>query len=71
MEEMLSKTLNNTALVLTRRPNERIWIGENIILELVRTHGLQSTFRIIAPRDVKIDREEIRIKKILNPDKED
>lgn len=46
-------------LVLTRRLNERIVVGDDIILEVVQIDRGKIRLAITAPRDVKIMREEI------------
>lgn len=46
-------------LVLTRRPQEKIRIGDDIILTLLGVHGNQYKIGIEAPKEVSIHREEI------------
>lgn len=46
-------------LVLTRKVNQRIKIGDNIIITLVKMQGDQVRLGIEAPRDVVVIREEI------------
>ena len=46
-------------LVLTRRINERIIIGDDIIVTVVEVHGDQVRIGIDAPRDIKVFREEV------------
>ena len=46
-------------LVLTRRVNERILIGDNIIVTVLEAHGDQVRIGIDAPRDIKVFREEV------------
>lgn len=57
-------------LILTRRPNERIIINGNIIIELLGIKGNQARLGIDAPRDIVVHREEIhkRIDKEKNSD---
>ena len=50
-------------LILTRRVGEVIRIGENITVEVMRVDGLQVRLGIKAPPQVRVDREEIAIKK--------
>ncbi len=49
-------------LVLTRRMNESIWIGDDIIVTIVGIKESTGQVRIgiSAPKDVRIDREEVR-----------
>lgn len=46
-------------LVLTRKVTDRIVIGDDIVLTVVRIDGNQVRLGIEAPRDVKIRREEL------------
>ncbi len=46
-------------LVLTRRINERIVIGENIVVTVLEVHGDQVRIGIDAPREIKVFREEV------------
>ncbi len=46
-------------LVLTRRINERIVIGDNIVVTVLEVHGEQVRLGIDAPRDIKVFREEV------------
>lgn len=47
-------------LVLTRRPGEKIMIGEDIEVTIVWVRGTQVRLAITAPKDVPVDREEVR-----------
>ncbi|MBX2836436.1 MAG: carbon storage regulator CsrA [Gammaproteobacteria bacterium] len=47
-------------LILTRRSNERIFIGDNIVLSILAIEGNRVKLGIDAPKDVAILREEIR-----------
>ena len=48
-------------LALAGRPGERFFIGDDIVLEIVRVaRGNQVTLAFEAPRHVRIDREKIR-----------
>lgn len=47
-------------LVLTRKLNESILIGDDIKIKVVRVKGMEVRIGIEAPAGVKIDREEIR-----------
>ena len=46
-------------LVLTRRINERIIIGDDVIVTVLEVHGDQVRIGIDAPRDIKVFREEV------------
>jgi carbon storage regulator len=46
-------------LVLTRRKNQRIVIGEGIVVTVVRIHGNTVRLGIEAPPEVPVHREEI------------
>jgi carbon storage regulator len=46
-------------LVLTRRLYERIYIGDSIIITIVRIEGGQVRLGIAAPKDIKVLREEL------------
>jgi carbon storage regulator len=46
-------------LVLTRKLNERIMIGDDICVTVVRIEGGQVRLGVEAPRDVTIAREEL------------
>ena len=46
-------------LVLTRKPGEKIFIGDNISLTVVEVKGDSVRIAVEAPRDVKIYRGEI------------
>lgn len=47
-------------LILTRRSNERIFIGDDIVLSILAIEGNRVKLGIDAPKDVSILREEIR-----------
>jgi carbon storage regulator len=46
-------------LILSRRLNEKIVIGDNIIVSVVEVRGDQVKLGIDAPRSVKVFREEV------------
>ena len=46
-------------LVLTRRTGEKIIIGDNVTVSVLCVKGHQVRIGIEAPRDVKVNREEI------------
>lgn len=46
-------------LVLTRKAGEKIMIGDNITLTVVKTHGNRVQVGIDAPRSVEITRSEL------------
>lgn len=47
-------------LILTRRPGERVMIGDEIIVEVLGVKGNCVRIGFIAPKDMRVDREEIR-----------
>ncbi len=52
-------------LVLTRRNGERICIGDGIVLTVLRVHGERVRLGIEAPRDISVDRQEVRRRKAV------
>jgi carbon storage regulator len=50
-------------LVLSRKKDESITIGENITITVVEIFGDKVRLGITAPPEVRIDRKEIRVKK--------
>ena len=46
-------------LVLTRRPNQSIVIGGNIVVTVLEVRGDQVRLGIKAPRDVDVHRDEV------------
>jgi carbon storage regulator len=50
-------------LILTRRPNESLYIGPDIVLTVLGIKGNQVRIGIQAPKDVVVDREEIHQRK--------
>lgn len=46
-------------LVLTRRPNQSIMIGGNIVVTVLEVRGDQVRIGIKAPRDVDVHRDEV------------
>lgn len=51
-------------LILTRRPNERIMIGNNITVVVVGVKGNQVQLGVDAPQEMSVDREEIYLRKL-------
>lgn len=47
-------------LVLSRKANQGIWIGEHIFITVLRIEGGRVKIGIEAPPDVHVDREEVR-----------
>lgn len=54
-------------LVLTRRVGESVYVGENIKLTMVKVRGGQVRLAIDAPREVTIQRGEIRGRAQVGP----
>ena len=50
-------------LILTRHIGEKVKIGDDVTLTVVDLRGKQVRIGIQAPRDIEIDREEIRKRK--------
>lgn len=50
-------------LILTRRVGEKIIIGNNVTVIVLGVNGKHISIGIEAPKDVEIDREEMRIRK--------
>lgn len=46
-------------LVLTRKPGEKIYINDNIVITLVEVKGGKARLGFEAPEEVKINREEV------------
>ena len=47
-------------LVLSRKEKERLFIGDNIVITIVRVTGGAVRVGIEAPNDVQVQREEVR-----------
>jgi carbon storage regulator len=50
-------------LVLTRKRGESLIIGDNVKVTVISVKGDQVSIGVDAPRNVAVDREEIRIRK--------
>lgn len=46
-------------LILTRRPGERIIIGDNVSVKVVRTQDCRVVIGICAPAEVAVQRKEV------------
>jgi carbon storage regulator len=55
-------------LILTRRVGEKLIIGENVTVTVLSVKGNQVRIGVDAPRDVKVNREEI-YQRILTEEK--
>ena len=55
-------------LILTRRPGEVIKIGEGIEVTVIQVKGNQVRIGVKAPKETRVDREEIARRRIDNPD---
>lgn len=47
-------------LVFTRKTNQDIIIGDNIVVRVTEVRGNQVRLAVLAPSDVEVDRREIR-----------
>lgn len=54
-------------LILTRKPGESIRIGDDITVTVNAVCGQQVRLDVAAPREVPVDREEVRKRKLANP----
>ena len=54
-------------LILARRPNESLIIGDNITVTVLGIHGQQVRLGLVAPREVVIDRAEVHERKLREP----
>lgn len=50
-------------LVITRQAGEQILVGNDIVISVARIHNGRVRLHVIAPKDVSIDRPEIRASK--------
>ena len=51
------------ALVITRRPGEGFLIGDDITIDVVKINGNQVQIAINAPKDIHIERDDIKNRK--------
>jgi len=51
-------------LILSRRPNESLQIGNNVVLTVLSINGNQVRIGITAPKDVVVDRSEVHARKL-------
>ena len=49
-------------LILSRHPQEKIFIGDNIVITVINVNHNQVRIGIDAPREIKVHREEIKNK---------
>jgi carbon storage regulator len=56
--------MEDSMLVLTRRQGESICVGDGIVITVLSTENGRVRIGIKAPRDVRIDRTEVRAKKL-------
>jgi carbon storage regulator len=54
-------------LILTRRAGETIKIGPDIEVTVMVINGSQVRIGVKAPKHITVDREEIAIRRIVNP----
>lgn len=56
-------------LVLSRKRSEKILISDNIVITVVEIRGDKVRLGIEAPKEIKVDREEVALKrKKMEPD---
>jgi carbon storage regulator len=46
-------------LIITRRPGERIMLGDDVVIEVIEVRGTNVRVGIAAPRSLAVYREEI------------
>ncbi len=56
-------------LILTRFPSQAIIVGDDIAITVLSVNGKQVRIGIAAPKDVSVDREEIRARKMAELEK--
>jgi carbon storage regulator len=56
-----------SGLILTRRPGEAIKIGKNVTVTVLGMKGNQVRVNVDAPKNISVDREEIRVNKDQEP----
>jgi carbon storage regulator len=49
----------NAVLIITRRPGERIMLGDDVVVEVIEVRGTSVRVGIAAPRSLPVYREEI------------
>lgn len=47
-------------LILTRKPPQQIMIGTDIVVSILEVKGQQVRIGIAAPKNVRVDRDEVR-----------
>lgn len=57
-----------SGLIITRRPGEAIYIGSNVKVTILGHTGNQIRLSIQAPKNVSIDREDVRERKLQESD---
>lgn len=50
-------------LIITRRIGETFYVGDAVTVTVLGLHGNEVRVGVNAPRDVVIDREEVRVRK--------
>lgn len=50
----------NGNLSLSRRPGESILIGDDITLTVTKVLGQRAYFNVSAPKEIRVDRDEVR-----------
>jgi carbon storage regulator len=54
--------LGNEMLILTRRPGESLYLGDNIKLKILSVQGKQIKIGLDVPEDMTVYREEVYLK---------
>jgi carbon storage regulator len=54
-------------LVLSRRTNEELYIGDEVIVTVLEIRGNKVRLGITAPLHVRVDRKEIRLRQAESP----
>ncbi len=57
---------DRTHLVISRAAGQKIWIDDKTWVEVRRVNGRRLTLVISAPRSVKIEREEVRARRLAD-----
>lgn len=50
-------------LVLTRKPGEKVFVGDKIVITVIESDRGRTRIGIEAPKEIPIEREEVRARK--------